>query len=123
MILVITGSRDYAHLENIQKELLKIKQITINLKIFVGTARGVDKKVIQICKENHIFCETFKPKWEIYGKFAGKKRSLDMILDAKQQDDHVEGLAFWDGMSNGTKFTIEKFKELKIKYQIIYDVI
>ena len=55
----------------------------------------------------------FLPNYEKYGRIAPLKRNITIIENA----DMV--LAFWDGKSRGTKFTIDKAKPRGIPVQII----
>ncbi len=55
----------------------------------------------------------FLPNYEKYGRIAPLKRNITIIENA----DMV--LAFWDGKSRGTKFTIDKTKQRGIPVQII----
>ena len=57
----------------------------------------------------------FLPEYEKYGKSSPLKRNISIIENA----DVV--LAFWDGKSRGTKFVIDRCRELgkKIKVEII----
>ena len=82
--------------------------------IISGGAKGADslaKRYAMITKIDYI---EFPAKWDKYGKSAGFKRN-QQIVDAC---DMV--LAFWDGVSKGTKHTIELARRAKKPTFIIY---
>ena len=63
--------------------------------------------------EHGMKLKEFLPNYEKYGRIAPLKRNITIIENA----DMV--LAFWDGKSRGTKFTIDKAKQRGIPVQII----
>lgn len=84
--------------------------------ILVGDARGVDRKVIEICREfDHPF-EVYQANWTGEGKKAGIRRNLEM-LDRMP----VRVVAFWDGMSHGTGFMVKTALTRRINLQVFFD--
>jgi predicted Rossmann fold nucleotide-binding protein DprA/Smf involved in DNA uptake len=77
-----------------------LKHITKEDKILLGGARGVDKAAEDWAKENNIAFEVFYPV-NAANKAHYLYRNCEMIALAS----HV--LAFWDGISRGTKFVID----------------
>lgn len=77
------------------------------VKIVSGGARGADKLGAQFATENNIPLVEFIPDWETFGKSAGYIRNRDIVKNA----DLV--VAFWDGVSKGTKHAIDIAHELK----------
>lgn len=82
-----------------------------------GGANGVDTIAEKWAKSNNIEFVAFLPDWNTYGKRAGLKRNEDMV---KFSDFTV---AFWDGKSKGTKYSIKYSEKLghKTTVHIIKD--
>lgn len=74
--------------------------------IVSGGARGVDTIAEQYAKSCGIETLIIRPNYEKYGRSAPIRRN-DMIVD---NADVV--LAFWDGSSHGTKYTIDYAKRM-----------
>ena len=74
--------------------------------ILSGGATGVDSIVEQWAKQNKIEFVLYKPNYRIYGKRAPLVRNEEMVNAA----DIV--VAFWDGQSSGTKYTIDYAKSI-----------
>lgn len=73
-------------------------------EIVSGGARGIDSCAREYAKKNGIKLTEFLPDYERYGKRAPLLRNLEII-------DHADLIiAFWDGISRGTKYTIENAK-------------
>ena len=71
-------------------------------QVVSGGANGVDTLAERWAKRNDISFIAFLPQYDIYGgKYAPLKRDEDMV----NYCDYV--VAFWDGKSAGTKYTIE----------------
>lgn len=71
-------------------------------QVVSGGANGVDVLAERWAKRNDISFIAFLPQYDIYGgKYAPLKRDEDMV----NYCDYV--VAFWDGKSSGTKYTIE----------------
>lgn len=83
-------------------------------EIISGGAKGVDTCAREYAISHGIKLTEFKPDYARYGRGgAPLRRNITIIENA----DLV--LAFWDGNSHGTKYTIEKCKEMGIEV-IIY---
>jgi hypothetical protein len=98
MKIAIIGSRsfeDYTLLCNILDKLKD--KITL---IISGGARGADKLAERYAKENSINTTIFLADWEKNGKAAGFIRNQLIIEECDAC------LAFWDGVSKGTKHSI-----------------
>lgn len=98
MKLAIVGSRtfnDYALL----KETIKSNNLNIT-EIVSGGARGADSLAEKFAIDNDIQTTIYKADWKTHGKAAGFIRNHDIIKNS----DIV--LAFWDGISNGTRHSI-----------------
>lgn len=70
-------------------------------EIVSGGARGIDSCAAKYAKQNNLKITEFLPNYEIFGKGAPIIRN-EQIVD---YSDMV--VAFWDGVSRGTKSVIE----------------
>ena len=78
--------------------------------IVTGGARGIDTLAEYWAKANKIEWVCYLPQWQIYGKRAGLVRNEEMV----QFCDIV--IAFWDGKSNGTLYTLQYAKSINRPY-------
>lgn len=112
MKIIIAGSRtfnDYSLLENVLNQTLPF--IT---EVVSGTAKGADQLGERWAYKNNIKIKQFYPDWKTLGKSAGIKRNKDMA-------DYADAvIAFWDGISVGTKHMIDFAKSKNLKVKIIY---
>lgn len=88
-------------------------------QVVSGGANGVDSLVEKWAKKNKIDFVAFLPQYKIYGgKWAPIKRDEDMINYCD------ELIAFWDGKSPGTKYSINYAIKMgrKVNVHIIEDL-
>ena len=107
MIVAIFGSR------NISVENIGIYLPRETDEIVTGGAKGVDACAFEYAKSKGIKLTLFFPEYKIYGKGAPLKRNEKIALYADQ------GIAFWDGSSRGTKYTIDLFLRFGKNVRII----
>ncbi len=107
MKLAIIGSR-------------KINQIEMDeyipegvTEIVSGGASGVDTLARNFANGKGIKLTEFLPKYSLYGRAAPIKRNEEI---AEYAD---EAIAWWDGKSKGTEYTIKLFKKLGKKVTIV----
>lgn len=81
-------------------------------QIISGGARGIDTCAKEYAASHGIDYIEFLPDYKRYGKGAPLRRNQQMIEAA----DLV--IAFWDGASHGTKYTIDLCKQKDIPVQI-----
>ena len=98
MKILVCGSRSFT-----DKYLVfaTLAQYLPDVEIVTGMAQGPDLWGWQFAKKYDLPVYEYPAKWETYGKSAGFRRNEEMI---KSGPDLV--LAFWDGISRGTKHTI-----------------
>jgi hypothetical protein len=92
MKLAIIGSRNINNL-NISQYIKQRPDFIIS-----GGAKGIDSLAVEYAKENNIQTIVHKPNYKRYSRGATHVRNNLIISDA----DKV--LAFWDGISPGTKW-------------------
>lgn len=81
-------------------------------EIVSGGAVGVDRSARNYAKTHNIKLKEFLPEYERYGRSAPLKRNLQII------DYADEVIAFWDGMSHGTRFVIENCKRKNVPIKV-----
>jgi len=113
MKILICGSRSYEDYTHFCSQMTPYTGLAHT--IIHGGARGADSLADRWGKYYKMHIEVFKPNWDKYGKRAGFMRNQEMI-DTKP--DLV--IAFWDGVSKGTRDTISRAKIRKIDTLIIY---
>jgi hypothetical protein len=111
MKLAIVGSRTFADYFLLWKTLQGIQDVSL---VVSGGAQGADTLAERWAKNNNIPVKVFLPEWDVYGKSAGFIRNELIINEA----DMV--LAFWDGVSKGTKHSIDLAEKAGKKCIITY---
>ena len=81
-------------------------------EIVSGGAIGVDRSARNYAKTHNIKLNESLPEYERYGRSAPLKRNLQII------DYADEVIAFWDGMSHGTRFVIENCKRKNVPINV-----
>lgn len=108
MKVAVIGSRG-VHVNDLEKYLPA--DVT---EIISGGAKGVDTCAREYAEKHQLKLTEFLPDYRRYGRGAPLKRNLSIVENA----DLV--LAFWDGVSRGTKHAIEQAEELNIPVSIIH---
>lgn len=75
-------------------------------EIVSGGAKGVDACARKFAQENEYPFTEFLPDYKTYGRTAPLRRNDQIVA----YSDLV--LAFWDGKSRGTKYVIDRCKEV-----------
>ncbi len=90
---------------------LKDQEVT---EIISGGAKGVDTCAAEYAKAKGIKLTEILPDYNTYGRVAPLKRN-DIIIE---KSDII--YAFWDKQSHGTKYVIDKCKQLKHPIRIFH---
>ena len=77
-------------------------------EIISGGARGVDTSAAEYAVAHDLKLTEILPEYEKYGRAAPLKRNITIIENA----DLV--IAFWDGVSRGTKYVIDACKKKNV---------
>lgn len=101
MKIAVVGSREYPKLEEVRQFVFEQPRTTV---IVSGGALGVDKVAVESARDYGMPYEVHLPDWNKHGRKAGIVRNRAIV------DSSVEVVAFWDGKSKGTQFTIEYAK-------------
>lgn len=81
-------------------------------EIVSGGAKGIDTCAKERAQRHNIKLTEFLPEYAKYQRQAPLKRNLQIIAYA----DYV--IAFWNGKSKGTKYTIENCSKLNKKVTV-----
>jgi hypothetical protein len=100
----VVGTRDFENYETL-KNTLDTLEITC---IISGGAKGADTLAELYAKNNGIDTIIHRPDWSV-----GKKGAA--IRNAKIVEDSDIIVAFWDGVSRGTKMTMEMAKKANMR--------
>lgn len=100
--VAIIGSRNWTDIEAVRKV---VQELELGTVVISGGARGVDRIAEKEANVMGFVVVIAKPPWVVHGKKAGPMRNA-VIVDIADR-----GIAFWDGVSPGTKGTIEMFEE------------
>ena len=85
-------------------------------EIVSGGARGIDSSAAEYARAHGIKLVEFLPDYAKYGRGAPLIRN-QLIVDYAD-----EGIAFWDGVSHGTSYTIKLFKAANKPVRILRPV-
>ena len=108
--ILVCGSREFSDKETEIAELNKlIATYNGDVEIVSGHAKGADMFAEEYAIEHDIPLKSFIPDWKQYGRSAGIIRNREMIEYISDSDNCV--IAFWDGKSKGTKYTIDTAKK------------
>ena len=108
MKLAIIGSR------NLEVQNLGDYLPSTVTEIVSGGARGIDTVAATYAKQNGITLTEFLPDYQRYKRGAPLKRNQQIA------DYADEVLAFWDGTSRGTMYTVDLFKKLGKNVTIVH---
>jgi predicted Rossmann fold nucleotide-binding protein DprA/Smf involved in DNA uptake len=107
MKIAIVGSRNIEDI-NIDNYVDFLPECVIS-----GGARGVDSIAEKWAKGKGVETVIFRPDYAQFGRSAPLKRNHTIVEAA----DMV--IAFWDGKSRGTKYTIDLAKKMKKNIKIV----
>lgn len=111
--VIVTGGHDFDDYEYMSAKLNELFWLSdifaeYPIKIISGMAKGADTLAIRYADESELTKILFPANWKSHPRMAGILRNEDMLTIAT----HL--VAFWDGMSHGTKHMIEIAREKRI---------
>lgn len=114
MIIVVAGGRDFNDYDLLKRKLdYYLQNVEPPIIIVSGCAPGADTLGERYANEKGYELMKYPADWERYGKRAGYIRNTTM---AKVGEALV---AFWDGVSKGTKLMIDLAKKYGLLVRII----
>jgi hypothetical protein len=105
MRVIVCGGRDFQDKDFCFRKLDEIISPLKNIEIVSGNAKGADAFGEEYALKKGLKLSVFKADWKKYGRAAGPIRNREMYHYALE--DHPMIIAFWDGVSKGTKNMID----------------
>ena len=100
MKIAVIGSRNL-HLVGLERYLP-----ADTTEIVSGGARGIDQEAAEYARAHGLQVTEFLPDYRRYGRGAPLRRNREIA-------EYADGaIAFWDGVSRGTAYTIRLFEAL-----------
>ena len=113
MRIAIVGSRNLQFNEEYWYDKI-CENIPLNCtEIVSGAAEGIDTLARRYAKEHGLLFKEFPPDYGRYGREAPLRRNIEIVEYA-----HFV-VAFWDGKSRGTAYTISACIERGIPFKIV----
>lgn len=117
--VIVAGGRDFENYEYMMEKLdeLFLKSSIFKnqkIKIISGMAKGTDTLAVRYADERKLTKIMFPANWKEHPRMAGILRNEDMLTIAT----HL--VAFWNGISSGTKHMIEIASKKGIPIWIFY---
>jgi hypothetical protein len=116
--LIVAGGRAFADLPLFERSMWKFLSAiggnTTNVQIVEGGAKGADRLGSDFAKKYKFPTRRFDADWDQHGKSAGPRRNTKM----RNYSTHL--IAFWDGVSKGTKDMINQARDHKLNVEVIY---
>ena len=121
--IIIAGGRHFQDYDMLRAQVMSVFEkngvVMEDTEIVSGHATGADQLGERFAQENGLLCTIFPANWSRYGRSAGFRRNVAMVnYAAEAQRPFV--IAFWNGESHGTGFTIRKAREKGIPVEIFY---
>ena len=114
MIVAVVGSRTFNDWDLLNQTLSDFHAKHSISKVVSGGARGADSLAEKWANINNIPVVVFPAEWNKYGKRAGMIRNRLIISEC----EHC--IAFWDGVSHGTKNDIDLCQRMNVPYTIVH---
>lgn len=105
MRVVIAGSRDLTD-DCLVEEAVRLSGFTVTT-VLSGAARGIDQIAERWAERQGVPVERFPADWKRYGRAAGPRRNTAMVEAAAQAPEGGAVIAVWNGISRGTRHTID----------------
>lgn len=117
--IAIVGCRDFEDYERFRAEVtvfideVLCRNFCDTLIISGGCRTGADDMAFNLCRKENIPFTEYPADWATHGKAAGP------IRNRKMAEACDECIAFWDGVSRGTRNMIEQCAKLGKKVTVI----
>lgn len=112
--VIVAGTRTFDDYELLCDRLNYLLSARLpNVAIVSGCAEGADTLGEKYAAEMGLEVRRFPADWKAHGRAAGPKRNVEM---ARSADACV---AFWDGVSRGTKNMIETAQRYGLAVRVV----
>lgn len=115
--VIIAGTRDFSNYDLMCSKMDTLLKNRLEggdeIVVVCGMARGADALGYQYAMERGFEVKEFPADWDKFGRRAGILRNREM---AKNADAVV---AFWDGVSRGTRDMIEVAKQNGLSLRVV----
>jgi hypothetical protein len=111
MKLAVIGSKEFHDFQLLASEIEKENNLT---KIISGAAPGTDRLARRYAVQNNIPLLEFPPDFTKYGEQAKHVRDRQIV----EHCDKV--LAFWDGICEGTKYTMDHARQQNVPVRVVW---
>ncbi|PLX00218.1 MAG: hypothetical protein C0594_15955 [Marinilabiliales bacterium] len=110
MKIAVIGSRTFDDAKFLS-ETLDAHNISL---LISGGASGADALAEQYAHQKGVKTHIIKPDYKRFGRGATFVRNKEIVLSSEML------IAFWDGKSKGTQYTIEMARTHNVKVQVKY---
>jgi hypothetical protein len=111
MKIAVIGSRNFTNDKLMDSELKKYKS---KVKLIIsGGAKGADSLAEKWAIKNNVITKMFRPDVAKFAAGAHFERNKAMVYECELL------IAFWDGKSKGTKFTVDFARSNKKRLVLI----
>src|SRR6056297_1710405 len=111
MKLAVIGSKEFHDFRLLATEIEKVNNLT---KIISGAAPGADSLARRYAIQNNIPLLEFPPEYAKFGAQAKHFRDRQIVNNC----DKV--LAFWDGICQGTKYTMDYARQHNVPVRVVW---
>ncbi len=113
MRVAIVGSREGVDLERVRRF---VRTLPKDVVVVSGGARGVDAAAESEAKRCGLKVVVLLARWKQYGRSAGFRRNEELAAYLEKGDRLV---AFWNGVSNGTRHVVECVQRRGISVEVL----
>lgn len=123
--IIVAGGRTFCDYELLYSTLVNYIRNVLDLgmsdtiEFISGRAAGADRLGEKFADEFNIPVTCFEADWETHGRAAGMIRNREMAEYASERGYYGVLIAFWDGMSRGTKNMIETAKKYELDVKVV----
>ena len=115
--VIVCGCRDFCNQDFCFRILDEILGEYDDPEIVSGHAKGADACGEAYARLRSLPLKVFPAEWDKYGRAAGPIRNKQMLLYALEAKPLV--IAFWDGLSRGTKNMISQAEKADVEVRIV----
>lgn len=116
--VIVCGGREFNDRELCFSKLDQILSEYENPEIVSGHAKGADLLGEKYAKLHSLPLKVFPAEWKKYGRGAGPVRNRQMLQYALEEKPLI--IAFWNGVSPGTKDMIRQAEDAGAEVRIVY---